>query len=146
MTFAKTTLIAAGAMASLLGVSLARAQDEQYASSGNLRSMNGIVKFVKNIQIPAEVEGKLTKLMIDEGASVEESQILAAIDDTAAELAVQLKRAEEQEFLLNAMNDVNLRDAENSRELAEAEAKSYVELFKKGAVPYYEKEKKELEA
>ena len=72
--------------------------------------------------------------------------MIAIIDDTAAALALELKKAEEKEAVLNAANEVNLKDAVNSEELATAEAKAYEELRRQGAIPFWEMEKKRLEA
>jgi multidrug resistance efflux pump len=68
------------------------------------------------------------------------------IDDTAAALALELKKAEEKEAILNAANEVQLEDARNSEKLATAEAKAYEELLREGAIPYWDLEKKRLEA
>lgn len=68
------------------------------------------------------------------------------IDDTQAKLTLAFKQAEEREAELNASNDVNYRDAVNSARSAKAEAEAYKELRKEGATPYWEMEKKILEA
>jgi len=104
------------------------------------------VKYIRNINIPAEVEGKLIELNIDEGMNIAKGDILAVIDDTPAKLAVELKKAEEKEAMLNADNDVNLEDARNNRELAEAEAESVKKLYDEQAIPFWEMKKKVLEA
>jgi len=85
-------------------------------------------------------------LPVEEGTTVNEGDVMAVIDDTAASLALELKLAEEKEAMLNAANEVNLKDARNSEELAKAEAESFRELYQKGATPYYEMKKKVLEA
>ena len=58
---------------------------------------NGKVMFINHVKISAEVEGKLVELAIEEGASVEEGSVVGIVDDTAAKLALELKRAEEEE-------------------------------------------------
>ncbi|MEM9586307.1 MAG: biotin/lipoyl-binding protein, partial [Planctomycetota bacterium] len=115
-----------------------------YQDEGPIRSC--FVKFINNVNVPAEVKGKLLKLSVGEGSEVKEGDVIATIDDTAAKLALELKRAQEKEAQLNAENNVNLRDARNGEELAKAEAASYRELERQGAVPYYEYKKKQLEA
>lgn len=107
---------------------------------------NCAVKYIRNVNIPAEVEGKLLELKIEEGMMINAGDVMAVIDDTAAKLALDLKLAEEMETKLNAANEVNLKDARNSEELAKAEAESFKQLFDKGAVPFYEMKKKVLEA
>jgi len=114
--------------------------------SGEVRAENCVVKFIRKSSIPAEVDGKLKELRIEEGDSVSAGEVIAVIDDTQSQLAVQLKEAEEKEALLNATNEVNLKDARNSEELAKTEAKSFEHLHRQNAVPKYEYLKKELEA
>jgi len=116
------------------------------ASSGEVAAENCTVKYIRRVNVPAEVEGKLLDLPVEEGMTVSEGDVMAVIDDTAASLALELKLAEEKEAMLNAANEVNLKDARNSEELAQAEAESFRELYQKGATPYYEMKKKVLEA
>lgn len=123
------------------------AGDRQAVSPGEeIPAENCMVKYIRHVNIPAEVEGKLVALKIEEGMSVKRGDVLAVIDDTNAQLTLNLKLAEEKEASLNASSDVNLRDAKNAEKLAIAEAESYRELYRKGAVPMYEMRKKELEA
>ena len=129
---------------SILAASGASAQET--SSSSEIRAENCMVKFINHVQVAAKVEGTLVELAIEEGQQVEEDAVLGIIDDTAATLALELKRAEEEEALLNAANEVNLKDAVASEELARAEAKAYEELRKQGAIPFWEMEKKRLEA
>jgi len=107
---------------------------------------NCSVKYIRNVNITAEVEGKLLELNLEEGMNVSAGDVLAVVDDTAAKLALELKKAEEMEAMLNADNDVNLQDAKNSEELAQAEADSFRQLYEESAIPYYEMKKKVLEA
>ncbi len=104
------------------------------------------VKFIRNVDIPAEVEGKLIALNTEEGMNVIAGDVLAVIDDTAAKLTVALKKADETEAMLNADNDINLQDAKNTRELSDAEAESYKKLYEERTVSVWEVKKKLLEA
>jgi len=115
-------------------------------SSSEIRAENCMVQYINKVNIAAEAEGKLTELNFEEGDTVSLDDVLAVIDDTAAALAVELKKAEEKEAILNAANDVNLKDALNSEELASAELKAFEELLREGAIPFWEMEKKRLEA
>jgi multidrug resistance efflux pump len=114
--------------------------------SNELRAENCIVKTIQNIRVPAGAEGRITQMLVTEGANVAAGDLLALIDDTQAKLSLNLRKAEEREAELNALNDVNLRDAKNSERSAKAEAEAYKELRREGAVPYWEMEKKILEA
>ncbi len=115
-------------------------------SSRQLRVDNCMVKLIDNVRVPAEVEGILTELNASEGMSVRAGDTIAVIDDTRALLMLDLKQAEEREAELNALNDVNYRDAVNTERSAKAEAEAYKELRREGATPYWEMEKKILEA
>lgn len=110
------------------------------------RVENCVVQYINKVDVPARAEGTLTILHVDEGVNVAKDQELAVIDDTAAKINVALKQAEEKEAILNATNEVNLNDAKNSEELAKAEAEAYEELRRERAIPYWELEKKKLEA
>ncbi len=125
------------------------AQDNSQTPSqagSEIRAENCMVQYINKVNVPAKAEGILLELNIEEGDTVDEDDLIAVIDDTAAELALELKKAEEKEAILNAANDVNLKDAKNSEELASAEYKAYQELRREGAIPYWEMEKKRLEA
>lgn len=111
-----------------------------------IRAENCMVEFIDRVNIPAEVQGKLTEMKIKEGDDVERDGLIAVIDDTQARLNLDLKKAELVEAELNATNTVNLRDAENAEKLAVAEAEAYKKLREEGATPYWEMEKKRLEA
>jgi multidrug efflux pump subunit AcrA (membrane-fusion protein) len=116
------------------------------AGAAELQAENCMVKLIQNVRVPAEIEGRLTDLKVTEGAYVQAGDLLAVIDDTQAQLTLEFKKAEEREAELNATNDVNYRDAVNSERSANAEAEAYKELRREGATPYWEMEKKILEA
>ena len=105
-----------------------------------------LVQYISKVKLAARSEGVLTELHFEEGDTVKMGQLIAVIDDTAAALAVALKLAEEKEAVMNAANEVNLEDALNAEELASAESEAYKDLRKEGAIPYWEMEKKRLEA
>ncbi len=119
---------------------------QSQSSRNEISAENSEVLFINKVRIPAEVEGKLIELNIEEGSNVDEGAIVGVVDDTAAKLALELKRAEEEEALLNAANEINLKDAISSEELARAEAAAYKQLYEQKAIPYWEMEKKRLEA
>jgi multidrug efflux pump subunit AcrA (membrane-fusion protein) len=122
------------------------AQTQPTSPGEEIRAENCMVQYINKVNVSAKAEGTLMELRFEEGDTVNEGDILAVIDDTAAALALELKLAEEKEAILNAANEVNLEDAKNSEELATAEAEAYKDLRREGAVPYWEMEKKRLEA
>lgn len=124
----------------------AGAQQTPSIAGTEIRAENCFVQYINKSNVAAKAEGTLMELRFEEGATVNAGDVMAIIDDTAAKLALDLKKAEEKEAVLNAANEVQLKDAVNSEELASSEAKAYDTMYRERAIPYWEKEKKRLEA
>jgi multidrug resistance efflux pump len=124
----------------------AGAQQTPSIAGTEIRAENCFVQYINKSNVAAKAEGTLMELRFEEGATVNAGDVMAIIDDTAAKLALDFKKAEEKEAVLNAANEVNLKDAVNSEELASSEAKAYDTMYRERAIPYWEKEKKRLEA
>ncbi len=134
-------------MATVLFAGPALSQESQTASTDSEIHVDYcMVEFIEQVNIPAETDGKLTEIKIEEGMTVEEGDLIAVIDDTQAKLNLDLKKAELVEAELKATDTVNLRHSQNAEQLATAEAEAYKELRKEGATPYWEMERKRLEA
>ncbi|TWU23340.1 Multidrug resistance protein MdtA precursor [Novipirellula galeiformis] len=116
------------------------------SAANEIHAENCMVKFIHNVDVPAEVDGKVMELKFDEGSTVAAGELMVVIDDTQAKFALELKKAEEKEALLNATNDVNLKDSKNAEDLARAELEAFKELRREGAIPFWELEKKRFEA
>ncbi|MEO1615365.1 MAG: HlyD family efflux transporter periplasmic adaptor subunit [Planctomycetota bacterium] len=114
--------------------------------SGGILVKNCMVGFVNKTKVPAQAQGKLLELNIEEGMTVKKGDVLAVIDAEQAGLALELKKAEELVAKIAAQNDINLRDAVATEEIASAEAKTLEELHERGAAPYWEMRKKQAEA
>lgn len=123
-----------------------RAQADAAENPGIFRAENPMVIPINNVSVPAQTEGMLTEIGVEEGAIVEAGQILAVINDEQAQLTLRLKEAEEKEAYLNALNDINLRDAQESEKLAREEAEAYASLARERATPEWEARAKALEA
>lgn len=132
----------------MLALSHAVSAQEAFQSpaAGEIRADNCMVRYISKVNIPAKAEGILMDIKVDEGNTVSKGDIVAVIDNTASALAIQLKKAEYKEAMITADNDVNLRDAANSEQLASAEAEAFADLRREGAIPRWELEKKVLEA
>jgi multidrug efflux pump subunit AcrA (membrane-fusion protein) len=133
-------------LASAVVIQQADAQEGRSPDNGNIQAENCMVGYINKVDIPAEVQGKLNAIKIEEGMTVKKDELIATIDDSQAKLALELKKAEEKEAILNATNDIKAKDAKNSEKIARAEAKAYEDLHKEGATPYWELQKKILEA
>ncbi len=114
--------------------------------SNEIHAENVFVQYINKVDVPATAEGLLTSLNFEEGDEVTRGDVIAVIEDRPALLAVELKKADEKEAMLNAASDVNLRDAVESAKVAAAEAKSFEALHKDRVIPYWDMEKKRLEA
>ena len=114
--------------------------------SADSRVSGCLVHFINRVDVSAEVDGRIAELPIDDGSTLAKGELMAKIDDTASKLTLTLSQAKEKEAVLNASNDINLRDARNSRELAIAQYESARELFNKQAVPRFEMLERQLEA
>ncbi len=132
------------ALASITAYGSIRAQED--SPENQILVDSCIVQYIEKTPIPARADGSLMDLTFREGDIVNKGDVLATIDDTAAKLAVEAKKAEYKEAMLNASNDINIRNARNTEKLARAELKSFEELMKQGAIPYWEMKKKEFEA
>jgi multidrug resistance efflux pump len=139
-------LVAAIAVTTVCANASAQQSSPGSQQEGEIHAHTVFVQYIDKTPIPAQAEGALLKLNFQEGDLVNEGDVLAIIDDTAAKQAVELKKAEKKEAELNAANDVNIRNARNSYDLADAQAKAFIELHKEGAAPFWEMKTKEFEA
>ena len=115
-------------------------------SPGGVVELESMVVTIQGVMVPAQVEGVLVELPVEEGSIVEAGQTLALIDDRQARLTLSLKEAEEKEARLNSENTVNLRDAENSLRLESEKATAFTKIAEDGAMPFWEAETQRLEA
>ncbi|MGB7343657.1 MAG: HlyD family efflux transporter periplasmic adaptor subunit [Pirellulaceae bacterium] len=144
-------LLPALAVATLASVPMILPANSQEGRSpgevvGDIKAENCMVGYINKVDIPAEVQGKLNAIKIEEGMTVKKDDLIATIDDTQVKLAMELKKAEEEKAILEATNDANVKDARATEKIAAAEAKAYEDLHKQGATPYWELQKKILEA
>ncbi len=116
------------------------------SSETEIRAEDCVIEYINKVDIPARAEGSLLKILFREGDLVTKGDKLGVIDDTNAKLTVDLKKAELKEAELVASNDIQLQDAQNTEELAKAEYESMKVLYEQRAIPFWEKEKKRLEA
>ncbi|QDT08346.1 efflux RND transporter periplasmic adaptor subunit [Stieleria marina] len=140
-------MLAVAPLALLSGVNDAAAQEGRSPGSNeSIQAENAMVGYINKVDIPAEVQGALNVIKIEEGMTVKKDDLIATVDDSQAKLALDVKKAEEERALMEATNDINLKDAINSEKIARTEAKAYEDLHKQGATPFLELQKKRLEA
>ena len=143
----RTALVLTTSVVGGFCVSNAQGQSTPAAASQKMIiAKNPMVTLINEAQVPAQIEGVLAKILVEEGSIVEEGQVLAMMDAREATVTLALKQAEEREAEINSTNDINRRYAVNSEELSSEKATAYSELLKRGAIPRWEVRTAELEA
>ena len=120
--------ISALSLAGNCGVLLA---DEKSTGSTSLRIDSVLVSLIEQVEVPAREVGQLNKMLVKEGTTVKKGAILAQIEDSEALLLLQQARLEYEMSQLKAKNDINIRFARKSHEVAVAELRRAEESVKK---------------
>jgi macrolide-specific efflux system membrane fusion protein len=76
---------------------------------------------IQEVEVPAQEAGLLQRVLVAEGALVKQGDLLAQIDDTDASLQQKHAEIELDNARRNAGNDVKVRVASKSAEVAQAE-------------------------
>jgi multidrug efflux pump subunit AcrA (membrane-fusion protein) len=76
---------------------------------------------LNDVDVPAEAQGVIRLLHIDEGHAVKAGQPLATIDDRAAQINKDLAKIELEKSQEQANNDVRIRYAQEDAKVSEAE-------------------------
>ncbi len=96
-------------------------------SSNTLTLPNCLVTLIEDVQIPAQEAGQLTELKVKEGDQVTTGQVLAQIDDELVRRAEEVTRYELEAAKVEANNDVDVRYAKASKEVAHADLEKSME-------------------
>lgn len=100
----------------------------QRASIENTINASGTLEPRRYVEVGAQVSGQIEKIHVEEGASVEEGQLLVEIDATVFETRVQNAEASLEG------NRAQLKQLQAELELAELRARRNLNLFEKKAV------------
>ena len=90
-----------------------------------------LVTLIEQVEVPARELGVLDSIAVREGDMVEEGAVLARIDDTEVQLAATRARIERDIATKEARNDLKIRFADKSLEVAAAEMKRAIESVEK---------------
>ncbi|MBW8884809.1 MAG: biotin/lipoyl-binding protein, partial [Planctomycetia bacterium] len=82
---------------------------------------SAVIKVSEEVAVPARDAGVLAKIEVKEGQLVEEGDCVVRLLDTDIRLAVERARLEAEIALRKFKNDVDLRYARKSTEVAKAE-------------------------
>ena len=108
--------------------------DERAAADTPLRIDSVLVTVIEQVEVPAREVGQLTNLRVREGMTIERGALLAQIEDSEARLLLKQAQLEYETAQLKAENDVDLRFARKSHEVANAElqrAKDSIQKYPK---------------
>ncbi|WP_339730923.1 HlyD family efflux transporter periplasmic adaptor subunit [uncultured Gimesia sp.] len=105
--------------------------DDQSTGSNDLRIDSVLVSLIEQVEVPAREVGQLNEMRVKEGMAVQKGDVLAQIEVTEAVLLMQQAKLEFHMALLKVENDVNLRFAQKSYEVAKAELQRAEDSIKK---------------
>lgn len=108
--------------------------DERATADAPLRIDSVLVTVIEQVEVPAREVGQLTNLRVREGMTIERGALLAQIEDSEARLLLKQAQLEYETAQLKAENDVDLRFARKSHEVANAElqrAKDSIQKYPK---------------
>ncbi len=93
------------------------------ADQSTIRVDSVVLRPMHAAEVPAQQTGLLQKIVVAEGEFVERGQLLAAMDDRQAKLAVARAEFELSQAEAKARNDISIRYADKALEVAKAELK-----------------------
>jgi multidrug efflux pump subunit AcrA (membrane-fusion protein) len=113
---------------------------------GMIRAGNASIQCIHDIQVAAQSDGIIQRLMVDEGASVKKGAILLTIDDRVAQAEVAVAAKEWEASDKQAKETANVDFAKAASALSDKEFNMEADLFKKGSSTTSALERKKLEA
>jgi macrolide-specific efflux system membrane fusion protein len=100
-------------------------------SATEIEVPSALVKLIEEVGVPAREAGVLAVVDVREGRMVEQGDLLARIEDTEARIVEHRASADLEIARENAENDVNIRFAKKSVEVAKAELRRSEESLQK---------------
>jgi macrolide-specific efflux system membrane fusion protein len=91
------------------------------------------LRLLEEAEVPGQEPGVITDVAVREGQRVKQGELLAQIDDQVAKLAADAAKAKYDIAKAKATNDVRLRFAQKSTEVAEAELRRSTESIERFA-------------
>jgi macrolide-specific efflux system membrane fusion protein len=90
-----------------------------------------VLRLLEEAEVPAQESGVLTNVAVREGQRVKKGDLLAQIDDQVPRLALDAAKAQFEIAQAKATNDVRIRFAQKSLEVAEAELRRSTESIER---------------
>lgn len=92
-----------------------------------------LIKLIEQVDVPARTAGALAAVKVSEGQMVGEGSLLAQVVDIEAQITEKRAQTEVAIARIKAKNDINIRYAKKSVEVAKAELRRSLESIKKYA-------------
>jgi multidrug resistance efflux pump len=99
----------------------------------------------RKIDVPAQADGKITEMMVEEGSVVPSKALMFKIDSRTAESQLQVSQKELESAQEQAKQDAEERFAEAALKVAKAEYDNEVNMLEKGATTSSSLRRKKLE-
>jgi len=118
-------------MSGLLSLLLLLGDARESTAAEKIAVDSAVVTLIEQVDVPAREAGVLSTVGVREGALVTAGALLAQMDDTQAQLAKKRAQIELDTARVEAANDVDVRFAQKSTEVARAELKRASESLEK---------------
>ncbi len=84
-------------------------------------TVDGLVRLIESVDVPARVEGRLVKVQVREGASIRRGELLGRLDDVESQLKVKRAQLELQLATEKAESDDSIKAARVVKDVSQAE-------------------------
>lgn len=108
-------------------------------------TFSGVLSFVNDVWIPAQTDGIIQQLMVDEGSVVQADSVLIELDSRLANAEVQVAENEKTSAILKAEDDSQIKFSEASLEVSKSVLLRSQQLYETGVETRDDLEKKSLE-
>ncbi|MFN7625311.1 MAG: HlyD family secretion protein [Pirellula sp.] len=108
-------------------------------------TFSGVLSFVNDVWIPAQTDGIIQQLLVDEGSVVQADSVLIELDSRLANAEVQVAENEKTSAMLKAEDDSQIKFSEASLDVAKSVLLRSQQLYETGVETRDDLEKKNLE-
>jgi macrolide-specific efflux system membrane fusion protein len=133
IAMAKSIFTGALIFAVFYGVASAVTAAPEAKASKPVEVQSTVLRLLEEAEVPGQEAGVITNVVVREGQRVKQGELLARIDDQVARLTADAAKAKYDIAKAKATNDVRLRFAQKSTEVAEAELRRSTESIERFA-------------
>lgn len=122
-----TAVVLSGAAPQRPAQAAAAQRPSMSVSASAITIQRGLVTLIEDVKVPAEEAGRLLEFKVREGDAVKAGQLLAQLDDSQVQKTEQVAAFKWQAAKVEAENDVNVRYAAATRDVAQADLEKSME-------------------